>query len=173
MHVVFIVSINRKMKLLDPIEIYRKCSNLKKNCLQLVFFHWSVWIFYFFFLISWTFGSTYTFLLWVFNMKAHWKYLLLLTFLYYSLFYLSFPIKFCSLCCRWLRNRLSHFLILFLTYLCYPSAPWPRLACVNVMTISTQLSITWQELNISARAHNSQHTTPNHHENIITAAAWK
>ena len=48
MHVVFIVSINRKMELSDPIEIYRKCSNLKKIVFNF-FFHWSVWIFYFFF----------------------------------------------------------------------------------------------------------------------------
>ena len=68
MHVVFIASINRKMELSDPdpIEIYRKCSNLKKIVFNF-FFHWSVWIFYFF-LIPWTFGSTYPFFLWVFNM---------------------------------------------------------------------------------------------------------
>ena len=118
MHVVFIVSINRKMKLLDPIEIYRKCSNLKKNCLQLVFFHWSVWIFYLFNLVDfWVYVPILPVSIQYDNMKAHWRYLLLLTFLYYSLFYLSFPIKFCSLCCRWLRNRLSHFLIQFFNLL--------------------------------------------------------
>ena len=66
MHVVFIASINRKMELsADPIEIYRKCSNLKKLsstffsliCLNLLYFF-----------IPWTFGSTYPFFLWVFNM---------------------------------------------------------------------------------------------------------
>ena len=175
MHVVFIVSINRKMKLLDPIEIYRKCSNFKKKlsstcflsliCLNLLFF-----------LISWTFGSTYPFFLWVFNMTI-WRLIEGICYFWHFGITLS---SICLFLSNFAVSVVAGYVIVsltfsynFLTYLCYPSAPWPKLACVNVMPISTQLSITWQELYISARAHNSQHTTPNHHENIITAAAWK